>query len=384
MTGELRDVLPAAAALLGVPGGQDRLGLRERVPADVRRVVVVLVDGLGSELLPLLASRAPLLAAAVARSGGSLPLRCAFPSTTPVSLVGLGTGAAPGEHGVLAFTSAVPGRDTLLTHIFWRDDPPPRSWQPLPTWFERVAAAGMAASVVLPEAFRGSGLTDAAYRGAAFLGVGADDDPAALLLRTVRGAPGLSYGYTSLLDTAAHVHGVGSPEWLGAASAVDAYLARLVEGLPEDAVLLVTGDHGGLNVDRDRSVDLADEPVLRDGLELVAGEPRARYLHTRPGAADDVAAAWRGVLGDRASVVLRDEAIAAGWFGRVADAHRPRIGDVVVVCTGAVGVFATGQEPPAVAELVGVHGGMEPAETDIPLVVVAGESRGSVSTSGAR
>src|ERR1700754_5225204 len=124
-SGSLCDVLPAAAALLGVSGAVDRLTVAESVAEQVDRVAVVLVDGLGWHLLPDLAGSAPLLASVLAGGVGRISeLTCTFPSTTPSSLVSLGTGTSPGEHGILGFTLNVPGTDRVLTHIYWRDDPP--------------------------------------------------------------------------------------------------------------------------------------------------------------------------------------------------------------------------------------------------------------------
>ena len=57
-----------------------------------------------------------------------------------------------------------------------------------------------------------------------------------------------SLAYTAALDTAAHAFGIGSAEWHAAGAYVDALLTRLVEALPPDAALLITADHGGLNV----------------------------------------------------------------------------------------------------------------------------------------
>src|SRR5262249_50971723 len=151
--GSICDVLPAAASLFGVPDAVDRVGLADQA-GDVDRVLIVLVDGLGYHLLPTLAADAPLLASVLSGGTGRLSqLECTFPSTTPTSLVSLGTGAQPGEHGVLGFTVNVPGTDRVLTHIFWRDDPPHAEWQPLPTWFERLQNAGIGARAVLPAAF---------------------------------------------------------------------------------------------------------------------------------------------------------------------------------------------------------------------------------------
>jgi len=267
MTGSICDVLPAAAALLGVPGGTDTLALAEAVGADrAERVLVVLVDGMGWHLLPELAASAPLLSSALAGAAGRLTrLACTFPSTTPTSLVSLGTGARPGEHGILGFTLNVPGTDRVVNHIHWRNDPPPAAWQPLPTWFARLERAGVAAHAVLPAAFLDGGLTDAAYRGARFVPTRPDDDYAAAVAATLRSAPGLVYGYTADLDTAAHVFGIGSPGWHEAATRVDALLTRLVEAMPADAVLLVTADHGGLNIAPDARVDLDADPRLAAG-----------------------------------------------------------------------------------------------------------------------
>jgi hypothetical protein len=362
----LCDVLPSAAALLGVPGAQDRIGL---ATDRASRVVVVLVDGMGYHLLPTLAPDAPLLAdTAAGRAGLLAELACTFPSTTPTSLVSLGTGQLPGQHGVLGFTVRVPGTDRVLTHIFWRDDPPPGAWQPEPTWFQRVARAGSAASVLLPAGFAGSGLTDAAYRGARFVGVREDDDYAARLLDVVRAEPGLTFGYTAALDTAAHLFGVGSTEWHQAAAGIDRMLTRVVEGLPAGAVLLVTADHGGLNVPADARFDVDTDPRLRAGVQIVAGEGRVRYLHTVPGAVDDVVAAWSAALGAAAQVRTRAEVVDSGVFGAVRPEHLERIGEVVVICTEAVAVIASRREPPQLADLVGFHGALTQAETAIPLI----------------
>lgn len=373
MAGSICDVLPAAAALLGAPGAVDRLALSERVgdPGRVDRVALVLVDGLGWHLLPELAANAPLLAAVLAGEVGGLDrLTCTFPSTTPSSLVSLGTGAQPGEHGILGFTLNVPGTDRVLNHIRWHHDPPHAQWQPLPTWFGRLARAGIGARAVLPAKFLGSGLTDAAYRGAEFCPAHPDQDYAQQVTDALRAAPGLVYAYTAELDTAAHVFGIGSPEWHDAAARVDALLTRLADALPAGAVLLVTADHGGLNVPPDARVDLDCDPRLAAGVRVVAGEPRVRHLHTEPGAAIDVRAAWSGILDGLARVYSREQAVATGMFGPVDPRNLPRIGDVVVVCTGDAAVLATGHEPPEAARLIGFHGAATPAEMDIPLVVV--------------
>jgi hypothetical protein len=305
LRGSICDVLPSAAALLAVDGAVDALGVTARV-GDVRRVVVVLIDGMGWHLLPELAADAPLLASVLAGGAGRLDeLACTFPATTPTSLASLATGVAPGQHGVLGFFLRIPGSDRVLNHIRWRDDPPPAQWQPVPTWFERLQWAGVGARAVLPAAFAGSGLTEAVYRGARFHAANYDDDYAQLVIDQLNAAPGLVYAYTAAVDTAAHAFGIGSPEWHAAGAYVDTLLTRMVEALPPDAALLITADHGGLNVPQDRRIDLDADSRLCAGVRVVAGDPRVRYLHTEPDAASDVIAAWSELLNGRADVRSR-------------------------------------------------------------------------------
>ncbi|WP_444948331.1 alkaline phosphatase family protein [Micromonospora ureilytica] len=369
--GRLADVLPSALAVLGVPGSPDPLGL---VPAlaGVRRIAVLLVDGLGWYQLPTATPYAPTLAglaATVAR-----PLIAGFPSTTPTSLVSLGTGVAAGAHGVLGFTVRVPGTDRVLTHTDWAADPSPLRWQPVPTQLERARAAGVTTTVVSRPEFGGSGLTLAANRGGDFRGAaGGDAVATAMLAGLAAGAgPTLVSGYHADLDRHGHLSGVDSAPWRVAATEVDALVARLVDGLPSDAALLVTADHGQLDIPAAHRFDLDTDPRLRAGVRLVAGEARVRYLHVEPGAVEDVRATWSEVLGAAARVRTRAEMVATGWFGPVPEEHLGRIGDVVVTCNDTYAVMASRTERPMASKLVAYHGSDTAAELTVPLLVVRG------------
>ncbi|MFI6235982.1 alkaline phosphatase family protein [Micromonospora sp. NPDC050784] len=369
--GRLADVLPSALAVLGVPGSTDPLGLGPAL-AGVRRIAVLLVDGLGWYQLPTAAPYAPTLAGLAATT--ARPLIAGFPSTTPTSLVSLGTGVAPGAHGVLGFTVRVPGTDRVLTHTDWAADPSPLRWQPVPTQLERARAAGVTTTVVSRPEFGGSGLTLAANRGGDFRGAaGGDAVATAMLAALAAGAgPTLVSGYHADLDRHGHVSGIDSAPWRAAATEVDALVARLVDGLPSDAALLVTADHGQLDIPTAHRFDLDTDPRLRAGVRLVAGEARVRYLHVEPGAVDDVRAAWSEVLGATARVRTRAEVVATGWFGPVPEEHLGRIGDVVVTCNDTYAVMASRTERPMASKLVAYHGSDTAAELTVPLLVVRG------------
>jgi hypothetical protein len=373
----LGDVLPGAAAALGVPVARDGLppdplGLTGAL-AGANRVAVLLVDGLGSDLLRRHAGLAPTLAA-LATPAGDISAPC--PSTTPVSLATLGTGLPPGSHGILGFVTEVPGEGRLLNHVRWTDDPDPRTWQPQRTVFEQAAAAGVRATAVGPSAFTGSGLTEAVYRGADYPGSWSPGDLVAGLLHALGSAPRtLAYGYVAELDLTGHLRGVDSPAWRAQLAVIDRMVEQVVDGLPDDAALLVTADHGMLDVPDATRLDVQDDPDLMDGVRLLAGEPRARYVHAEDGAAGDVLQRWREVLGPRAWVTSRDEAVASGIFGPVTDEAARRIGDVVVLARGTWAFLARGSEP-GPSSLAAFHGSLTETELAIPLLLARGRALG--------
>jgi hypothetical protein len=373
----LADVLPGAATALGVPVRRgdlpsDPLQLTE-VLDGARRVAVLLIDGLGADLVRAHADLVPTLAA-LSSPAGDLSAPC--PSTTPVSLATLGTGLPPGSHGILGFVTDVPGTGRTLNHVQWADDPDPDVWQAQRTVFQQAEDAGVPATAVGPYAYAGSGLTRAVYRGATYTGSVSHGDLCALVLRSLAATPrALVYGYIPELDLTGHVRGVDSASWRAQLAFIDRVVEELVTGLPDDAALLVTADHGMFDVPDVTRVDLDGEPELADGVRLLTGEPRARYVHTEPGAATDVLHRWQGVLGDRAWVATREDAVASGVFGPVDDAVVERIGDVVALARGTW-ALTTPRLEPGPSRLVAYHGSLTATELAIPLLAARGRALG--------
>ena len=147
-------------------------------------------------------------------------------------------------------------------------------------------------------------------------------------------------------------------------------MLRLRAELPGDAVLVVTADHGMLDVGADSRLDVDDEPDLMRDVVLLGGEARLRHVYCRAGTAADVATRWAQVLADRAVVRTREEAIAEGWFGPVVDRVRPRLGDVVVACLGTTAVLSR-RLFRVEGSMVGFHGSLTAEEMQVPLLVDA-------------
>ncbi len=356
----LSDLASSLIASLGVPRADNPLGL-----APVARACLLVVDGLGWELLRDQPATAPFLSE-LAVNGA--PLTAGFPATTVTSLSSLGTGRPPGQHGMLGYQVAIPGTNKMLNGLRWDNSVDPRAWQPGATIYERAAAAGVRTYRVAASALERTGLSVAVMRGTEYRpadSLGALVAQAADALREADRA--LVTVYHGQLDGTGHTFGAASDAWRYHLGHVDKLAEQLAAALPADTPLYVTADHGMADVPPDDRVDVDALPALREGVALLGGEPRARHVYAQRGAAADVLAAWAEVIGDRAWVLARDEAIAAGWFGPVDPLLAGRIGDVVAAPAGSFAIVATRAEP-LESSLIGMHGSLTSADQLVPLL----------------
>lgn len=366
----LADVMPSC--LDSLAGRPNALQLP---PADA--AVVLVVDGLGAACLRARAGHARTLAAELSPAAR---MNSGFPTTTASALTTLTTGAASGEHGLVGYTVLDTGNDRVVNQLSgWDDRIDPATWQRLPTLFER--AAGVSSFAIGAERFRGSGFTQAALRGAHYRSaetIAGRMAEARLLLDTVPGA--LIYVYVPELDQAAHAVGWQSGDWIRRLEDVDGAVRSFAAALQAGEGLLVTADHGMLDVPERSHVLFDSEPGLVDGIRFVAGDPRCLQLHFEPDATPAhrarVVQRWRAAEGDRAWILSRAEAIAAGWFGApVPPEVAPRIGDILVAARKAVAYYDSRSASAQARAMVGQHGSWTSEELIVPLLRFGAYSR---------
>lgn len=362
----LAELLPSIAAHLGLAdAGVPSIDLPHS-----QRYVLVLVDGLGHEVLQQALSIAPYCASLF---GDAAKLTATVPSTTATSLTSLGTGVTPAVHGIVGYSFRDPHTGVVFNSLQWNTLTEPELLQQSTTWFERLTHAGHASHAVVPIRFDGSGLTRSALRGQVVSGMVREDDEDDLVARTVAasraGERSLVYVYERMLDHTGHAHGVNHDYWRSQLVRIDAMLERLREELDDDVVLLVTGDHGMVDVPEDRKIILENHPELVEGVDQCGGEGRFRQLYTTDPEA--VAKRWADWLGDRAWVRTREQAITEGWFGGAPSVEiAGRIGDVVAAMRGDWAVMST--TLPGEMALVGMHGSLTSAEMVVPLLIDEG------------
>ncbi|MEV0372323.1 nucleotide pyrophosphatase/phosphodiesterase family protein [Streptomyces sp. NPDC050636] len=369
-TGSLADLLPTIVAGQGLT---DLATGMELAPAD--RACVFLIDGLGWDLLRAHPDEAPFLTSLLGTSfnGGGRPLTAGFPSTTATSLASVGTGLPPGAHGLPGYTCQDPDTGALMNQLRWQPWTDPHVWQPHPTVFQLADAAGIHTCQVSAPHFQQTPLTKIALSGGTFHGrLSGEERMDLAAAQLAAGDRSLVYTYYAEVDGKGHRYGVDSDAWRGQLMYVDGLAQRLAEQLPPRSALYITADHGMIDIpfDPDSRIDFDEDWELRAGVRLLGGEGRARHVYAHPGAAADVLAVWREVVGEQMWVASREEAIAAGWFGpRVDDRVRGRIGDVVAAAHADMVIIATEREPRE-SEMVGMHGSMTPVEQLVPLLEV--------------
>lgn len=367
---ELGAVLPASLAAAGagdvVPGRDaeaDRLTLG--LP-HARHVVVVILDGLGHYQLEARRGHAPFLRSIVADV-----VTAGYPTTTATSLSLFGTGQPAGQTGMTGYTARNPHTGGLANLISWEGAEPPEDWQPMPSLLEEADRGGVTVTTLGRRTFAGSGLTHAALRGGLFVGAERLADRIDVALAATK-TPGVSYCYWGEIDAAGHKYGWQSEQWVAALEDADREFRRLAASLGPDTLMVITADHGMVDVTGAPRWDVGANADLARDVDLVAGEPRALHLHVREGQAQAVAERWQAILGDHGVALTQRDAEQTGIFGPISDLARPRIGDVVVAMAGRSIVVDSRTQSPRSMALIGVHGSLTPEELMIPLLVADG------------
>jgi hypothetical protein len=314
--------------------------------------VLVVMDGLGHHQLDH-------PGAASLRASTRAVLAAPFPSTTTVSLATLATGLSPADHGMIGHFMWMPDLAMVVNVLKWirpTGQAVPYATErmlPAPNLWERLRRSGVEPITVQPHAFERSPLTRALYRGCRFEGV-ATVDEAVEATADLSATPGrLVFMYLNHVDLAAHVYGQRSAAYGEAVGTVDSAWSRLVARLPPATVAVGTADHGHIDY-----AD-ADKVLIRDRAYddlTIFGDPRSLF-----------------VKGDQALIErLASEVGVTPWWVAASD---PWVGGRPDI---------EGRKPDAILlaperrlllprafdrRLIGYHGGMEPGEVEIPLLV---------------
>jgi predicted AlkP superfamily pyrophosphatase or phosphodiesterase len=361
--GRLSDVF--VSALGSITALDNRLKLPKANSA-----CVVLVDGLGSFNLKTNAGHAPFLAKRLEVDGST---HCGFPSTTAASITSFGTGLSAGSHGIIGYQVQDPETGKVLNLLTgWGSGIDPQIWQPNKTVNETASESGVESFVIGPPEYDGSGFSVASMRGAKYIAAKTFDDRVAKaqqVLSTKQQT--LVYLYFPELDQKAHAFGVDSQNWREKLEDLDAAIKTLAQGLPKNAGLLLTADHGVIDVPREKHIYLDQFKEQLSGLSAVGGDPRVLFLYFEGLGSDEIkirATQLNEALGGAVSVHTKDELVRSGWYGEVSSDASERMPELFLITIGTWALYHRDFAKPKSLNMIGQHGSISPEELTVPLL----------------
>lgn len=343
--------------------------------AEARSIVLVVIDGLGAELLRSSAAEFPNLARHVVGELSSV-----FPSTTASAVGTFMSGLAPQQSALTGWRMHLEeiAQTLAILPLAPRCEPPkfpaaelPQRLFDHPSFFSRLSRPSI---VFSPRAIAGSPFNAWHSEGAERIAYATAGEMFAGLAERLR-APGprrYFYAYWGDYDTVAHRAGCSSEAALKTLADFDAAFGTFLAAVAgSDAWILASADHGFIDAPKEHLIALDEHPDIVGLLERpLCGERRVAYAYVAPENRAAFARLTRERFGHALAVHGSSELVAAGWYGHGAANPRlhARVGDFVLVMKEdwTIVDWLPGEKR---FDMIGVHGGLSAAEMCVPLIV---------------
>ncbi len=349
------------SALGSISGKDNRLGL-----AKTKHSVVILVDGLGSENLRAAAGHAPFLNSHLKVSKS---INTVFPSTTAVAITSFGTGAKPAQHGILGY-SVFDRKTSSIQNMLsgWGETLIPADLQSLESVSARAKSGGVPVFTVGPGEYDNSGFTQLNMSDSTYVAAKTFEDRVRETLNVLNSSSrALVYLYFPELDSTAHAFGVDSIAWRQKLEELDVTIKALVSSAGPGVGLLLTADHGIVDVPRENQI-LLDELEL-PGLVAISGDPRNTFAYFETGTdLSEVRLQLAETLDGKAIVATADEVTQAGWLGGADVQNAHLLPDLFIISTGRFACYHRAWCKPQSLRMIGQHGGISQEELSVPLL----------------
>jgi len=334
-------------------------------------VVLLVVDGLGYEWLKKNGKGSFLKKNLKAR------MTSVFPSTTVAALTALQTGLAPQQHGLTGWFMYLKEIGAVSTIL---------RFMPRYTKNEemKLGKAGIAQkdifgfdSVFDKFDARVSEISNYGRIGGGktkMIPYSTMNDMIKKILSSIKSEKkrNFVYAYWPGFDLICHEHGVGSREARKEFAMLDKGIEKLAKSLDGNTTLIVTADHGLIDIPENRRIFLSDHPKLAECLTLpLCGEVRAAYCYVKPSKTKQFERYIRTRFAKQCTLFKSEKLIAKGYYGlfeqnpKLAD----RVGDYVLIMKDnwTIKDFILGE---GLHKLVAYHGGISKDEMFVPLIVL--------------
>ncbi len=354
----LCQLLGPLMARTGGPPAQRAPWIDSRL-AGSSQVVLLVLDGLGYFQLAERLAFLPHLAAMELSRASSVA-----PTTTATALTSLTTGCTPAEHGVVGYRVRV-GKGSVLNTLRWGAGsneapivpPSPYDFQPIAPFF------GGSPPIVTKQIFAKTGFSQVHLRGGRFALWSTASGLVSRILECVNRGEPFVYAYYEGIDSTAHQFGLGD-QYDRELRLVDYLIGLLIESLPPGCAVVIASDHGQVVVN-EQPIHL-DHEILAN-VRFQSGEGRFRWLHMAQGTATHTRDLLVERYGDRARILLREEAVRLGLFGGEPTPEvAARLGDIALVAEDACSFYDPMDS--GAFKLVSRHGALTAAELVVPLL----------------
>lgn len=327
--------------------------------AEASQIVLLVLDGLGFSQLSAHIDELPHL---------SLLSQCLIssvaPTTTATALTSITTGSTPAVHGILGYRMRF-GHDKVMNTLSWACPSDTSQRLPEPQELQRIAPFfNLHPKVVTKAQYQNSGFTRAHLRDTEIIDYRFPSTMVSHVLKLLNSGEPFVYGYYEGIDTVAHEYGL-QETYLEELRAVDYLVGRLISSLPSGCALLITSDHG--------QVEVPSEPIKLDRrilsmTEVLSGEGRFRWLHVKNSMSDSVVDLAKELYGEAAWVSTRQQLIEGGYYGSSVEnvIEKARLGDVALIAKSNVAFFDPTDTGPY--HLVCRHGSLTKDELEVPLL----------------
>lgn len=376
----------------------DTIGI---TPMNTKKVVLFLLDGFGYRQWTRYVDRYSYLRRCTER-GLVAPVTAVFPSTTSAALTTINSGLTPQEHGLLEWTVYMEELGYPINTLPFTSADPQDHGRSLASEVDpRILFDGKTLYEALSEhkipsfAFTHAGITGTPYatisqRGASRIAHKNASDMLVNLRQMVKRVKGPAYFYVywDLIDAISHLYGPHSEQYLAELNSLfhlmeTEFVDKLDADTARDLTILMTADHGHININPEETLFLNDFPEVMNSLRtgvngrkiLPWGSSRDSFLAIEPNKIEQIYKFLTERLKGIALVLKSQEALASGLFGHgnLHPRFRSRIGDLMILPHENATVFFEYSAGGKMFSKRGMHGGLSPDEMLVPFACVQAE-----------
>ncbi len=368
------------------------------LPTHYNKVILFFIDAFGWRFFEKYAEHYEFLKT-VLKYGIASQLTSQFPSTTAAHVTCIHTGLNVGQSGVYEWNYYEPLVDEVITPLLFsyagdrerdslkRSGIPSEAFFPRQTFYRRLQRYGIHSYIFQNQAYTPSTYSDIVYRGATVVPYRTIIEALTQLGELIvseKTSPSYYFLYFDKIDAICHLYGPHSRQFEVVMdrflTAMDVIFYKAAHGNSPDTLLIMTADHGQIEVDPKRTFYLnryapGIEHYLRTNMRgnflVPAGSARDMFLHVREDVLDEAIAFLQKRLEGRAEIYPTRALVEQQFFGsqQLSKEFLQRVGNLVILPYEHETVWWH-EERRFDMHFLGHHGGLTPEEMEIPLLLL--------------